>query len=327
MTNLRFLGLILCTLAQLSGGPSCEATTVTDNLIQLTKLRFVNAYLVRESDGFTLVDTTMGKSADALIAAAREAGAPIRRIALTHGHGDHVGALDELKGKLGDEVQVLMPELDARIHAGEKVVEGKLTGSWPKLTTVPDVRLMAGDRVGSLEVVPSPGHTPGHVAFLDTRDRALIAGRRVRHDRRGGGLQPSLLAVPAAGHGHLRQAAGPGLGQGAAGARSHDPGRRPRSGDPQPGSGDGPGDPAGRRLMPRAGLDSDAVVAAAAALADAEGLERLTLARLAQQLGVRSPSLYAHVDGLEDLRTRLAIRGARQLRGRAAGGRRRPGAR
>ncbi len=36
--------------------------------------------------------------------------------------------MDELKGKLGDEVPVLMPELDARIHAGEKVVEGKLTG-------------------------------------------------------------------------------------------------------------------------------------------------------------------------------------------------------
>src|SRR5579859_1429671 len=69
-----------------------------------------------------------------------------------------------------------MPELDARIHAGEKVVEGKLTGSWPKLATVPDVRLAAGDRVGGLEVVPSPGHSPGHVAYLDTRDRTLIAG-------------------------------------------------------------------------------------------------------------------------------------------------------
>jgi glyoxylase-like metal-dependent hydrolase (beta-lactamase superfamily II) len=77
---------------------------------------------------------------------------------------------------LGSEVEVLMPELDARIHAGEKVVENKPTGSWPKLTTTPDVRLRAGDRVGSLEVVDSPGHSPGHVAFLDTRDRSLIAG-------------------------------------------------------------------------------------------------------------------------------------------------------
>jgi AcrR family transcriptional regulator len=65
--------------------------------------------------------------------------------------------------------------------------------------------------------------------------------------------------------------------------------------------------------MPRAGLDPDAVVASAAALADAEGLDAVTLARLAADLGVRSPSLYAHVDGLPDLRRRLAARGAREL--------------
>jgi glyoxylase-like metal-dependent hydrolase (beta-lactamase superfamily II) len=153
-----------------------KTTPLNDRLIQLTRLRFVNAYLVREDDGFTLVDTTMPRTADALLAAAKQAGAPIRRIALTHGHGDHVGSLDALKQRLGDDLQVLMPELDARIHAGEKVVDGKLTGSWPKLATVPDVRLAPGDRVGSLEVVASPGHSPGHVAFLDTRDRSLIAG-------------------------------------------------------------------------------------------------------------------------------------------------------
>lgn len=153
-----------------------RATQLTDNLIQLNRLRFVNAYLVREDDGFTLVDTTVGGGADALVSAAQAAGGTIVRIALTHGHGDHVGSLDALKEKLGDAVQVLMPDLDAQIHAGEHVVDGKLPGSWPKLQTRPDVRLHAADRVGSLEVVASPGHTPGHASFLDTRDRSLIAG-------------------------------------------------------------------------------------------------------------------------------------------------------
>jgi glyoxylase-like metal-dependent hydrolase (beta-lactamase superfamily II) len=152
-----------------------KTTAINDNLMQLTRLRFVNAYLVREDDGFTLVDTTTGGGADALIAAARAAGGEIRRIALTHGHGDHVGSLDALKERLGD-VEVLIPELDARILAGEQVVDGKLPGSWPKVATKPDVRLNGGDRVGSLEVVASPGHSPGHVAFLDTRDGSLIAG-------------------------------------------------------------------------------------------------------------------------------------------------------
>jgi AcrR family transcriptional regulator len=76
--------------------------------------------------------------------------------------------------------------------------------------------------------------------------------------------------------------------------------------------------------MPRAGLDTDAVVAAAARLADADGFESVTLARLAAELGVRSPSLYAHVDGLEDVRRRLGARGAAELAealGRAIEGR------
>jgi AcrR family transcriptional regulator len=65
--------------------------------------------------------------------------------------------------------------------------------------------------------------------------------------------------------------------------------------------------------MARAGLDAERVVDAAAALADAEGLAAVTLARLAATLGVRPPSLYAHVGGLADLRRRIAARGMRQL--------------
>ncbi len=150
-----------------------KTTPVSGNLSQLTRLRFVNAYLVREDDGFTLVDTMVGGSSGDLLKAA---GGSVKRIVLTHGHGDHVGSLDALKERLGSSVEVMMPDLDARIHAGENVVPGKLPGSWPTLKTTPDVRLAPGDRVGSLEVITSPGHTPGHVAFLDTRDRSLIGG-------------------------------------------------------------------------------------------------------------------------------------------------------
>jgi glyoxylase-like metal-dependent hydrolase (beta-lactamase superfamily II) len=149
---------------------------LTEHIVQFTRFGFVNAFLVREDDGLTLVDTTVTRTADALLAAAREAGGPIKRVALTHGHGDHVGSLDALCERLGPRVPVLMGELDARIHAGERVVDGKLTGSWPKITTVPDARLVHDDMVGSLRVIDSPGHTPGHVSFLDTRDGTLIAG-------------------------------------------------------------------------------------------------------------------------------------------------------
>jgi AcrR family transcriptional regulator len=63
----------------------------------------------------------------------------------------------------------------------------------------------------------------------------------------------------------------------------------------------------------RVGLTPDSIIAAAARLADERGLEAVTLAAVAEGLGVRSPSLYAHVDGLPGLRRELTILAASAL--------------
>jgi glyoxylase-like metal-dependent hydrolase (beta-lactamase superfamily II) len=69
----------------------------------------------------------------------------------------------------------------------------------PKVAWKPDRLLEEGDRVGSLEVVASPGHTPGHIAFIDSRDRSLIAGDA--YQTRGGiavsGVVRPLFPFPA----------------------------------------------------------------------------------------------------------------------------------
>lgn len=58
--------------------------------------------------------------------------------------------------------------------------------------------------------------------------------------------------------------------------------------------------------MPRAGLTTERVVEAAAELADEIGFDLITVSALARGFGVKDASLYAHVRGLQDLRTRVA---------------------
>jgi glyoxylase-like metal-dependent hydrolase (beta-lactamase superfamily II) len=144
---------------------------------RISRLGFVNAYLVREDDGLTLIDTMLPRSAKPILAAAEREGAPIVRILLTHAHGDHVGSLDELHAAL-PQAEVLISARDARLLAKDMTLEpgepqDKLRGSYPGAKTQPTRTLQAGDRVGSLEVHAAPGHTPGQIALLDTRDRTL----------------------------------------------------------------------------------------------------------------------------------------------------------
>jgi len=153
-----------------------------DRLIQLTRLRLVNAYLVREPDGVTVVDTSIAGSANAIRWAADALGLPIRRIVLSHAHTDHFGSLDALHAAVPN-AEVLISERDAKLLAGDLSRQpGEPAGRLfpgvfrPSAETRPTRTVAEGDRIGSLEVIAAPGHTPGQLAFLDHRDRTLIAG-------------------------------------------------------------------------------------------------------------------------------------------------------
>lgn len=153
----------------------------SENLTRIVRLRAVNAYLVREDDGLTLVDTAIGGSAKAILAQASRLGAPIVRILLTHAHSDHVGSLDALVAELPD-AEVLVSARDAKLLARDGSPEpgepqdAKKPFGLAEVVTRPSRHLAPGERVGSLEVHDASGHSPGQLAFLDVRDRTLIAG-------------------------------------------------------------------------------------------------------------------------------------------------------
>ena len=161
-----------------------KSTTVTPNATQLTRLGFVNCYLVRETDGLTLVDTGLPGSHDDILAAARTLAAPIRRILLTHAHMDHIGSVDALIEKLGPanvelisnarSLPLLQKPPDVSLQPNEP--QTKIRGGVPGIKSRPTKLLTEGDLVGSLRTIETPGHIPGHLSFLDERDGTLYAG-------------------------------------------------------------------------------------------------------------------------------------------------------
>lgn len=125
-------------------------------------LGFVSAYILVRAGEAAVVDTGVEGSADdiegGLAAAGLDWGA-VGHVILTHKHADHVGSA----------AAVLERAPDATPYAGHADLAAIDT---PRpLTAVAD-----DDRVFGLQIITTPGHTPGHIAVLDRAGGVLVAG-------------------------------------------------------------------------------------------------------------------------------------------------------
>jgi glyoxylase-like metal-dependent hydrolase (beta-lactamase superfamily II) len=154
------------------------------------------AYLIVDADGLTLVDTGLALAAPRIlrqIAAAGYQPSDIKRILITHAHPDHIGGLAALKAATG--ATVIASTVEGPILAGEQPMIGP-----PPEDLGPFARLMRGGRsreerlaphpvdcvaadgeilpevMGGLQVVFTPGHSPGHAAFWQPEQRVLFCG-------------------------------------------------------------------------------------------------------------------------------------------------------
>lgn len=151
-----------------------------ENLWQVTRMGMFNCYLMREADGLTLIDTNMSGSGKGILQAAQGLSQPIKRVTLTHAHGDHAGALDEVCAQLPGVEVALSPRTAVFLQGNRDLEPGepqaRLRGNFVNRSTQATRPLHPGDRLGSLRVVAAPGHTPDQIVFYDERDGTLIAG-------------------------------------------------------------------------------------------------------------------------------------------------------
>lgn len=152
---------------------------------------YVNAYLLDDDDGLTLIDTLYETDPRLILeqlARMDRTLADLKRILLTHGHRSHLGGLRFLKDQSGADVYA--HEYEADIISGQRGAQPVTLRPMPPWSLYPqrlglalglgghppcpvDDYLEHEQRIGPVQVIQTPGHTPGHLSFY-WRDRGVL---------------------------------------------------------------------------------------------------------------------------------------------------------
>ncbi|WP_077603232.1 MBL fold metallo-hydrolase [Oceanobacillus sojae] len=154
-----------------------------NNLYQITFLPNIfpiNCFVLEQKENLICIDMGTGKFVNEIKQMTDQTGKPLSKLILTHAHGDHVSGVPYFKEVFPDVPVGIsrrdnyLLKKDFRLRAGEP--EKPIKGGFPKSDILIDFTFEEGDKVDTLEVISSPGHTPGSVSFFEPEHQILIVG-------------------------------------------------------------------------------------------------------------------------------------------------------
>lgn len=153
----------------------------------------IHVWLVRDDDGLTLVDAGISPMSRGILRTIDRIGAgPLRRIVLTHGHPDHVGALPGILRSCPVPVfahPIEIPYLEGRLVYPRRK-KAMVTVRPGLVLPLPETDTGALQRIAGLTPHLTPGHSPGHVVYHHEQDDVLLAGDLATSRR--GRLRPPM---------------------------------------------------------------------------------------------------------------------------------------
>lgn len=157
-----------------TGAATPQAGDETQLMWSQVLLGSVSAYVLVRGNQAAVIDTGNPGSADEIGATLGTLGVTfddVRHVVLTHRHGDHIGSLSDVADRAAS----------AAVYAGAADID--------EISSSLGIQAVAdGDDVFGLQVIETPGHTPGSISLLDAGIGLLIAGDALNGNAEGSAI-------------------------------------------------------------------------------------------------------------------------------------------